>query len=258
MKRLIIVLLALMAQLSVHGALRDYETCALIDWREQCKVQVQVKLLENFLKNSPFDDQSKPALYRTIVEVFVKKIPVQRIIEKCIEYAWINSPFDMDRFYDVCKTCAISLSDNELSIYQQQLETLNEMEKEVFVAIQKKDFDTVLLCLENGARINAQDDEGYCVLFVSIINSDGQVERIQQLLQRSTVNSNIASHFGDTPLKVAAMYNYPGIVQLLSNRAATVIPAEMLTLVQERNYSDVVEVLSADQRIEKKGGCIVS
>ena len=72
-------------------------------------------------------------------------------------------------------------------------------------ALQKEDFATMLLLIQDGADVNTRNDAGWSPLIT--VTSSGSTEAAEQLLQFPNIDVNLAENDGWTPLMFAANNN---------------------------------------------------
>jgi ankyrin repeat protein len=88
----------------------------------------------------------------------------------------------------------------------------------------KEEHNAVKILLEKGAAANARDSEGRNALMVMSMEKRGEnvVELIAETLLNAGCDINAADNNGLTPLIYAAIFERPGVVNLLLKRGANI------------------------------------
>src|SRR5208337_413509 len=86
------------------------------------------------------------------------------------------------------------------------------LDDQMFVAIEKGDFATVLQLLEKGAHINAQGENGITALIAA--SAMGKTDVVKQLLDKGA-STDLKDSRGDTALNYAVMVSNIDEVKLL-------------------------------------------
>ena len=82
----------------------------------------------------------------------------------------------------------------------------------LFIAIEDDDLDMVELLVDNGADVNAMDEDGNTALMVSLQTHN---LKMVSFLLRKHVNVNTRNMRNETALQLANMYNWPEAIELL-------------------------------------------